>query len=248
MQISQKYAENILTVLNFIDSEYKDHLSWAKDPLASFEITRGDLPKNIHVAKVFEPTMRLMISPHVTAYMPVEIVHILDTENSDYKGRPIGVDKHIGVSAVPIAEIRVKENYEELLADYRRTYKKYVIDGIAEKMPDKRNVSVSSKFAFSLSSSGILKQPNGTKRTYNMKEGSRRLKVFLYLKKHHTKKGYIQTPEIADEVDVSASDVREAISGIKRTLAEIFKIKGQQFIEAKQGSGYRIADAIHFVD
>jgi biotin operon repressor len=247
MQISQKYAEDILKVLDFVDTVFTGRLSFRKDPRNSFELYLEDVPREITLTE-FEMALRLMSETHVAVFMPIEIIEVLDITNDEYKARPIGIDRMIGADSVPIAEIRAKKNYANLLESFKKDYGKYIIGGIKKsKLLTKAPYKI-DKFTFSYFSSGLLKQPANPKATYSLEEGGRPYEVFSILKKHHPRSAYIKTEEIAAELGIAESDVRKAISGMKRNIKDTFKIKGKGFIDAKQRSGYKIAEHIFFVE
>ena len=73
---------------------------------------------------------------------------------------------------------------------------------------------------------------------YSMVENSKRFLILKYLVEH---KGFQQTKEIASNLEISnTQSVRVEISKIKSNIKKYLEIDGDEIIESKKDSGYRI--------
>ncbi len=137
------------------------------------------------------------------------------------------------------------ENEKELIDDERIYYLK-ILPKFKETYADHKNL-IAQKEEFSksksvtdlyLNKSGDLWREPKKRYCYKMGVKSDRYKIIRYLV---TNKGYQQTSNISSALEgKKEQSIRTEISKIRSNVKKFLKINGNQFIEAKKGSGYRI--------
>lgn len=99
---------------------------------------------------------------------------------------------------------------------------------------------------FKLSKSGMLSRDIGGE--YQMEKDGNRYKIIKALK-NLKKQNYYQTEDLSEVIGVSKQAIRKTIGDIKSQIEDIFDgIRGDDFIEGKKGSGYRLGMKVRIIE
>lgn len=141
----------------------------------------------------------------------------------------------LGFRELPLFYIIKKPNRKKLLEIRKRLTEFKEVDGLPSEKTDKKESKITTLY---LNSVGDLWREPKDKFCYPMGETSDRHKIVRYLV---TNKGYQQTSQISMALmEKSKQTIRQEKRKINENFRKRLKIKTDDLIEGRQGSGYRI--------
>lgn len=152
--------------------------------------------------------------------------------------------RHNKMQKYEYISIEFAEKFDDVYAEFEKKFtQKEKKDGGITSESD-------SFYHFQLSKEGVLSRKLGEiSEQYPMVRGSIRHKIIIVLNSHRGRRNFHATENLAEELTTTNEKIRAAVGNIRVQIEKDFQgIQGNEFIEGKRKSGYRLGLKIRLLE